>query len=216
MLITNAISETRFRKLNAKRYSRMIVVFIPAAGRSSRMHGCDKLLEDVDGQPLLRQRAAAALDPGLPVIVALRAVDDARREALAGLPVKTLIIPNGGEGLGVTLSIGAQAIAAMARATGMLILPADMPDIDADDIAIVCSAFAGNPNCIFRAASDSGTPGHPVIFPRRCFAQLAELRGDDGARDLLKGETVTSVPLPGDHATLDLDTPEAWARWRKA
>ena len=40
--------------------------------------------------------------------------------------------------------------------------------------------------------------------------------GDDGARDLLKGETVTSVPLPGDHATLDLDTPEAWARWRKA
>jgi CTP:molybdopterin cytidylyltransferase MocA len=35
------------------------------------------------------------------------------------------------------------------------------------------------------ASSDHDVTGPPVIFPRRCFAELLKLKGDKGARDVL-------------------------------
>lgn len=61
-----------------------------------------------------------------------------------------------------------------------------------------------------------GTPGHPVVLPRRLFPSLLELRGDQGARALLaqEEESLRLIPLPGANATTDLDTAEDWAAWR--
>ena len=66
--------------------------------------------------------------------------------------------------------------------------------------------------------SADGTPGHPVLFGRRFFETLAGLRGDRGAREVLReaAEFVTEVPTPGRAALVDLDTPEDWAAWRAA
>ena len=47
------------------------IILIPAAGRSSRMRGRDKLLEQVGGIPLLRLRVEAALATGHQVLVTL-------------------------------------------------------------------------------------------------------------------------------------------------
>jgi CTP:molybdopterin cytidylyltransferase MocA len=69
---------------------------------------------------------------------------------------------------------------------------------------------------IFRACDADGTPGHPVILPARLLPDLAQITGDTGARDLLRTHPETPVPLPRQHATTDLDTPEAWAAWRAA
>ena len=49
----------------------MIPILIPAAGASSRMHGTDKLLEPVDGMPLLRAQIAKARSVSGQVMVAL-------------------------------------------------------------------------------------------------------------------------------------------------
>ena len=48
----------------------------------------------------------------------------------------------------------------------------------------------------------------PAIFPRSAFRDLAELRGDVGARMLLRrsADRVVRVPMPS--AALDVDTPE--------
>jgi molybdenum cofactor cytidylyltransferase len=42
------------------------------------------------------------------------------------------------------------------------------------------------------------------------------LTGDTGAREVLKrhSDRVHLVPLKGDRALTDLDTPEDWAAWR--
>jgi CTP:molybdopterin cytidylyltransferase MocA len=42
------------------------------------------------------------------------------------------------------------------------------------------------------------------------------LQGDDGGRAIMIAhrDQTHLVPLPGDHATRDLDTPEDWAAWR--
>jgi molybdenum cofactor cytidylyltransferase len=57
-----------------------------------------------------------------------------------------------------------------------------------------------------------------VLFGRRFFESLTSLKGDRGARDVLResAEFVTEVPTDGRAAVIDLDTPEDWAAWREA
>ena len=50
--------------------------------------------------------------------------------------------------------------------------------------------------------------GVPAIFPRLCFGELAELRGDQGARRVLERNSYRLVRVPLPSAALDLDTPE--------
>jgi CTP:molybdopterin cytidylyltransferase MocA len=59
-------------------------------------------------------------------------------------------------------------------------------------------------------------PGHPVLFPARLRPALLRLKGDQGARDILRTEAdqILPLPLPGSRAVTDLDTPEDWAAWR--
>ena len=69
-----------------------------------------------------------------------------------------------------------------------------------------------------RATDANGTPGHPVIFPADLRTEFASLHADAGARALLQRHSprIRLIALPDHHATLDLDTPEAWAEWRRS
>ncbi len=97
-----------------------------------------------------------------------------------------------------------------------MILPADMPELTADDLKTMWAAH--QPHAIARGTSATGQPGHPVIFPKDLFRELETLRGDEGAKSVLvrHRQRLDLVPLPGEHALTDLDTPEAWAAWRAA
>jgi CTP:molybdopterin cytidylyltransferase MocA len=53
-------------------------------------------------------------------------------------------------------------------------------------------------------ATYNGVPGHPVVLDRVVLARIPDLRGDQGARDLLAG--CTPVEVAGDPR--DIDTPE--------
>ncbi len=179
------------------------------------MRGADKLLEIVDGVPVLLRQARAALASGATVVVCLP-TDRPRRDAvLAGLGVKRVRVDDAEEGMAASIRAGVRAVPR--GATGAMILPADMPEIDADDLSRMLTAFtAAGRTGIVRGMSETGDPGHPVVFPRRLFPDLAALSGDEGARRLCEGEKVELVRLPGTHALTDLDTPEDWAAWRKA
>lgn len=176
------------------------------------MRGGDKLLEEVGGEPLLARLARAGLAAGLTVIVTLPDPGHPRARALAGLDVIRVPVPDAAEGMAASLRAGLAACPE--GAAGLMILPADMPEIDAGDLATLAAAFAEDPARVLRATGEDGTPGHPVVFPRRLFPALAGLRGDEGARSILKGEDVRLLALPGRHALTDLDTPEDWAAWR--
>ncbi len=129
----------------------------------------------------------------------------------------TIPVPDAASGMSASLARGTAAAMTLgdgAALTGIMVLPADMPLIDGADIGAVIQAFLRAPGRIARGMGADGSPGHPVIFPRLCFDGLRTLVGDTGARALLQGEDITPVPLPGAHATLDLDTPEAWEAWR--
>lgn len=191
----------------------MVPVLILAAGASTRMRGADKLLQTVLGEPLLRRQVRIAGQSRAPVLVTLppQAVD--RRQVLQGLPAELIEVADAASGMASSLRAGVKAVA---DAAGLLVLLADMPEIEAEDLALMQRLFAASANQpILRATSATGQPGHPVLFPARCFAALVGLEGDQGARALLGNDPeVEMVPLPGLRAVTDLDTPEAWAEWR--
>ena len=73
---------------------------ILAAGRSRRMPGRSKLLRGFRGEPVVRAVARTALDAGLePVIVCMSSGLDSVASAVEDLPVRTLSIPGGAEGV---------------------------------------------------------------------------------------------------------------------
>jgi molybdenum cofactor cytidylyltransferase len=183
-----------------------LTILIPAAGASSRMRGQDKLLEHVAGEPILRRQARMALSLA-PVIVTMRDPDPERRAALDGLMVRVMAVPDAALGMSASFRAVADTQSAV------MVLPADMPDLTAADLASMITAFRAAPDQILRGSAKA-TPGHPVIWPRALVPGFAQLIGDEGARTLLRQHPVHLHPLPDAHALTDLDTPEDWAAWR--
>ncbi|NND42065.1 MAG: NTP transferase domain-containing protein [Silicimonas sp.] len=190
------------------------LIVLPAAGSSSRMRGRDKLLETVDGMPLLRRQALAALETGLPVAVTLPKGAGARRDALADLPLDVCDIADADEGLSASLR-AAQAMLATNQSLGIL-LP-DVPGIGVADIQAVLDRFLDLREARVTRGGRMGDdrPGTPLFLPHAIAIRFAGLTGDDGGRSVLRDEEVELVRFPDDRAVRDLDTPEAWAEWRR-
>ncbi|WP_164658708.1 NTP transferase domain-containing protein [Tropicibacter sp. Alg240-R139] len=191
-----------------------IPIILLAAGQSSRMRGTDKLLQHVDGMPLLRRSAQIALGAG-PVIVALPPEPHDRYAVLDGLAVQMVPVPDAAEGMNASLRTAIQHLPDDASA--VIVLLADLPDLTTDDIKNISQSVEIERDWkIHRGSTQDGKPGHPVAFDRSLFAELRALSGDEGAQTVVKRHrgTVKLIPLKGNRARLDLDTPEAWADWR--
>jgi CTP:molybdopterin cytidylyltransferase MocA len=194
-----------------------IVILIPAAGAARRMRGRDKLLEPVDGIPLLRRQAQRALETGAHVIVTLPTPDSPRFAALAGLPLQIVFVPDATEGMAASVRRGAAA--APDGIAALIILPADMPDLETGDLLLLINGFQSEISpTLQQATAADGTPGHPVLFPADCLPALQMLSGDQGARDVLRANAhrLRRIALQGMRALTDLDTPEDWETWRRA
>lgn len=194
-----------------------VAAIVLAAGAGRRMRGADKLLEPVEGEPVLARVVAAATgSQSDETVVVLPPGAEARRAAVAGLGAAVVEAPDWGEGMAASLRAGLAAVAG--RADAVVVLLADMPEVGARAVDRLIAAFdpeEGREIC--RAVTAAGVPGHPVLFGRRFFETLAALTGDRGAREVIRdaGEFVTEVTT-GEGAVIDLDTPEDWAAWRAA
>ncbi len=192
-------------------------ILILAAGASSRMRGADKLLQPVGQRSMLRHIAEQALATGAPVTVTLPPDAEARTAALAGLQLPSIRVPDAAEGMSRSIARGMVALDPVAGPQdGLMILPADMPDLSAQALSGLIAQFQAEPLLILRGGTADGQPGHPVIFPRDLWPALAALTGDEGGRAVLQANKgrVRVIALPGPMAILDLDTPEDWAAWR--
>lgn len=185
-------------------------ILVLAAGRSSRMKGADKLLEPIGDEPLLRLMARRATKAGVPVRVVLGPGQVARRKTLDGLDVETVEATDE-DGMAASIRAGVAGLAGP-----VLVVLADMPEITANDLYLMVTLATQAPKAILRAATPSGAPGHPVLFPADLLPDLARLSGDAGAREILQREAgrVHLLPFADDRALVDLDTPEDWAAWR--
>ncbi len=176
----------------------------------------DKLLELVDGQPLLRLQAWRALKASREVTVLIRPGQPALKRAVAGLPVRLMTVTEAFEGMGGSIRAGTRA---HLRHKCFLMVLADLVEIEATDMRDVIAARSTEHGpWVWRGATEDGKPGHPILFEQAIYADLLNLRGEDGGKSLMErhADKVHLVPLPDQRARRDLDTPEEWAAWRNS
>lgn len=194
-----------------------VAILILAAGASTRMRGRDKLMQPIGDRPILRRIAETALKTGMPVWVTLPSDAGTRQAALDGLAVRIVPVPDAQLGMSRSLVRGLGAVMAEEPGieAGLMILPADMPDFTTEALDGLIHAFRSAPQQIWRGSTPEGQPGHPTIFPRDLWPELAKVTGDEGGRSVLLAhrDRLSLLPLPGVMALRDLDTPEDWAAY---
>lgn len=191
--------------------ARRIAAVVLAAGRSTRMGGPNKLLATVDGVPLVRRAAQAALaSRAAPVTVVTGHMADAVAAAVADLPVSVVLNPDFAEGLSTSVKRGIAAVPEDAEAAVFLL--GDMPRVTAATVDRLIEAYDPTRGALVVVPTANGKRGNPVLISRRFFPDLQSVVGDVGARHVLQGypEAVVEVEL-GEAVALDLDTPEALA-----
>lgn len=186
---------------------RQIAAVILAAGRSSRM-GSAKLLERLEGKPLVRWAAEAALaSSARPVVVVTGHRADEVAAALTELPVELVHNPDYAQGMATSLRAG---VAHVEHADAAVICLGDMPRVTARHIDRLIDAFDPTAAPIV-VPTHERKRGNPVLWARRFFPEIEDLRGDVGARALLErhAEAVHLLAIDEPGILLDVDTPEA-------
>ena len=182
-----------------------IHVVVLAAGASTRF-GATKQLVRVNGRPLLHTIVSRAAElAGHSVTVVLGAHAGELAPLLKHSPASVAVNREWAEG--IASSIRAGIAHAPATADAVMITLADQAAVTTEDLRRLAGAWRRNPGSI-ATAQYAGSVGLPAIFPRWCFRELNELRGDRGAQALLQRHVDKLVRLPMPSAELDIDRPE--------
>lgn len=176
-----------------------------AAG-SSRRFGADKLTQAFpDETEWIAVRACRNLLAGAGNVTAVvRPESEALSAELRRLGADIVVCKNAGAGLSASIAAG---VSASRGASGWLIALADMPWIAPLTIRAVADALRAGAG--LAAPEFDGRRGHPVGFAAPFAQALIELRGDAGARDLLRTHAGDQVLIPVDDpgVLMDIDTP---------
>lgn len=178
-----------------------------AAGASRRLGRAKQLIE-IGGESLLRRAARALLATApLDCIVVLGHEAERMRDALAGLALRSLVAPDHAIGLSASLRAGLAALDA--RCEGALVALTDQPALGVEHLCALRDAWRAQPQHAV-ASAYAGLCGVPAVLPRTWFAELSRLRGDVGARELLRTREVIAIDAPA--LAQDLDTPDDLVR----
>ena len=185
-----------------------------AAGGSRRL-GLPKQLVRYRARPLLLHAVAAARGalPNAPLIVVVGAEALRLRLTLRRARCAARVVANS--------ALGARARDVVARGpraprrapAGPRSCCSSTSRASTLQRSSACSRRGGGARHVPAAASYDGRSGVPAVLPRRRWRALRSLRGDQGARALLRGSSaLTLVDMP--EAALDIDTPADLAKLR--
>lgn len=197
--------------------ARQVAALVLAAGRSTRMGGPNKLLAELDGKKLVRIVAEQALaSKASEVIVVTGHQADLVEQALADLPVR--FVRNVDFAGGLASSVKAGIAAVPESADGAVVCLGDMPMVSSDLLDRLIDTFDPDRGNLIVVPTAEGRRGNPVLWSRRFFQELRTLDGDVGARHLIAkhAEAVAEVPVEGEAAFLDIDTPQALEAARRS
>ena len=208
-LLMEIVTRPQPRESRAPDTNRHVAAIILAAGRSTRMGGPNKLLAELSGKPLVRIVAEQAIaSKAKDVIVVTGHQAQLVEQALAGLKLKFVRNLDFVQGLATSVKAGIAAVSE--QADGAVICLGDMPMISSQLVDHLIDAFAPDRGNLIAVPVSGGRRGNPVLWSRRFFNELMTLDGDIGARHLIAkhNEAVAEVPVEGDGAFLDIDTPQ--------
>lgn len=184
--------------------SRTALVLL-ASGRSRRFGRRDKLTQDLGGQPLLAHAARVLADMKPLVRIAVCPTD---RPAIGEMLNDRFVIGlnrRPAEGFGRSIAVGVD-VALKFKPDAIVLCLADMPFVEAHFIEDLLRVIEPNgPQIVHAGSRVQASP--PTAFAAACFDDLLALKGDDGARPLVRSGRYRVVardaPSP---LLLDVDT----------
>ncbi len=169
---------------------------ILAAGASTRL-GSPKQLVRLGEETLLERAVRIAREAGCaPVIVVLGAHAAAILSACTLEDATVVINADWVEGMSASIACGIAAVED--EADGVILMASDQPTVTPDHLRALQATGETT------ASAYAGRRGIPAFFPAAAFDDLLKLRGDQGARALLR--TARFVDLSG--GEIDIDTAE--------
>jgi molybdenum cofactor cytidylyltransferase len=201
-------------RVNGPRGPRIAALLL-AAGKSSRM-GSNKMLEEVDGRPMVARTAQRLLaSRARPIIAVLGNRANDVDAALGKLPVERVLNPDFADGLSTSLKCGLTALPE--DVDGVVVCLGDMPLIAGRDLDRLVAAFNPLEGRAIVVPTRRGKRGNPILWSRQFFAEMMALSGDQGARKLVEehADLVGEVEMDNDAIFIDIDTPQALAELRE-
>jgi molybdenum cofactor cytidylyltransferase len=176
----------------------MLGGLILAGGDGSRFGPRSKLIQELDGRPLLEYAigAMSAVEAIDPIVVVLGAYADEVRASVAFGRAAVVICDDWSLGMSETLRVGLRALP---RAERVVVMLGDSPTVTAGVVERFVSAPPGS------RAVYLGRPGHPVVLGFDQMKAMGSHAGDTGARAVLDGPQIECADLC---SGVDVDTPE--------
>ena len=182
-----------------------VAALMLAAGYSRRFGADKRRLVLADGRSLLAASLALPCSMVEEVWLVLRP-DESIAEL--GLPASIKLVqhPLTAQGMGHSLAAGAECLLAESNADAVAVFLADMPSIHRDSLETLIAHSSANTIVL---PSYQGKRGHPVLFGRDFWPQIATLSGDTGAKPVLQhnAEALHIVELDDPGVLQDIDTP---------
>jgi molybdenum cofactor cytidylyltransferase len=193
----------------------VIAGIVLAAGRSRRM-GRPKPLLGFRGDSFLATAVAALRGGGCgEVLVVAAPPDDPSAAAVAAEAERAgaRVVTNPRPDSEQVDSLRAGLAALPHEALAAVVLPADVPGVDAAAVGAVVAAFRARGAPVVRAVH-GGEHGHPVLFARRVFADLFRDPLPEGARSVVHAHAawLEEVEVDSPDVLLDVDTPDDYRR----
>jgi molybdenum cofactor cytidylyltransferase len=196
-----------------------------AAGAASRMGG-GKLLLPWRGGTVGGVVLAAAREAGFPVVLVTGCGAAAVEAGLLGPPGREAVVgvvvvrnPDWERGMLGSIQAGLRFLAPHpegGRASGCLVMPADLPAVPAAVYRLVAGAGLGEaaPGGAGRAVVPwcRGRRGHPVFLPAAHWPAVLDLPPEGRLRDFLDSAGTLALELDEPAIAWDIDTPGDWER----
>jgi molybdenum cofactor cytidylyltransferase len=178
--------------------------------------GSNKMLEEIDGRPMVARTAQRLLSShARPIIAVLGNQAADVHAALGKLPVERVENPDYADGLSTSLKRGVAALPA--DIDGVVVCLGDMPLIAGRDLDRLIAAFNPLEGRAIIVPTRRGRRGNPVLWSRQFFPEMMALSGDSGARKLIDehADLIAELEMDSDSVLIDIDTQDALAELRE-
>jgi molybdenum cofactor cytidylyltransferase len=183
-----------------------------AAGTSKRM-GEPKQLLKWGSKSLIQHQVELILECTEKLYVVLGAYSAQIKPLLNTYSIEIIEFENWQRGMGASLAYGIQNIQLKEPIVdGVLVSLIDQPLVPSSHYKKMRATFQKDKNQIIASESDQRWQGVPVLFDASYMDQLADFRGEEGAKMLLKKYLKNIVTVKAGNTLIDMDTPEVYQK----
>lgn len=190
-----------------------IAVVILAAGASKRLGKPKQLLPYKNGTLLSCCLDQLEQVPNLDLFVVLGAYADAIRLTIHNRTITIIDHPNWEEGMGSSLSAGVKALQQKDNYKAVIVTLSDLPFAGTEHYIRLIDACVQRGGIV--VSNYGNLKGVPAIIPQRYFQELADLKGDEGAKPIVEKHKKEVSDIASETPYFDVDTDEAYQQLLK-